>query len=124
MPNTNDTQAFSPTFTHKATSAAVVTSATKYPQPSNNGRFSDGDPFIFHNPLHISNPDISPMLRHKAPLSDFDPTLYEDYEIPWGSHTPSQATEPPGADITFEDFFDFVEQSPGMHVHQSLFFWY
>jgi hypothetical protein len=35
--------------------------------------------------------------------------------------TSSQEIEPPGKDITLDDFFDFAEQNPSMQFHHCLF---
>jgi hypothetical protein len=55
------------------------------------------------------------VLSHEAPLQDFDPVLYGDYEIPWVPHYLTPERELGGSDITFEDFFQFIEQNPSMY---------
>ena len=64
---------------------------------------------------------MSSMLSRNAPLLDFDPTLYGDYEIPWVPPSPNQETEFHGADITLEEFYQFIEHNPGMHILRSKF---
>jgi hypothetical protein len=65
---------------------------------------------------------MSSLLGRNSPLLDFDPTLDGDYEIPWVPPSPNQATESQGADITLEDFYQFVEQDPSMQTLKDSIF--
>lgn len=116
-----ETETVSPKLTHKSRSVVSETRNTTAVHSSNNAIFPCGDSFLFEKPLHISESDISSIFGHKAPLPDFDPVISRDFEIPWVPRTSSQEVEPPGNDITLDDFFGFAEQNPGMQFHQCLF---
>jgi hypothetical protein len=124
MLSKQDTKAISSILTPTASSPYVATSQTKEStklHPSNDRLFPDGDSFTFRKPLRISKSNMSSMLSRNAPLLDFDPTLYGDYEIPWVPPSPNQETEFHGADITLEEFYQFIEHNPGMHILRSKF---
>jgi hypothetical protein len=55
-------------------------------------------------------------------MRDVDPTLYGDYEIPWVPLSPRQEIESDRADITFEEFFQFVELNPSMRTSMIGYF--
>jgi hypothetical protein len=125
MLSKQDTEAISSNLTLTARSPSVVTSQTKAStklHSSNDRQFPDGDCFTFRKPLQISKPNMSSMLTHNAPLLDFDSTLYGDYEIPWVPPSPTQETGSHGADITLEEFYQFVEHNPSMHILKKIDF--
>jgi hypothetical protein len=125
MLSKQDTEAISSNLTLTARSLSVVTSQTKEStklHSSNDRQFPDGDSFTFRKPLQISKSDMSSMLSHNAPLLDFDSTLYGDYEIPWVPPFPTQETESHGADISLEEFYQFVEHNPSMHILKNSIF--
>jgi hypothetical protein len=96
------------------------TTNTPMVHSSNNDTFLNGEPVDFQKPLPVSNSVISSIFGLKTTLPDYDSTLTGDYEIPWVPLTPSPITECHGGEITFEDFFDFVEQNPSMQIHKRL----
>jgi hypothetical protein len=113
MSNTKDTEAISMNITPESIDPA----APRAIDCSQNITFPDSDSSIFQKPFRIPKSNASSIFGHMTPLQGSDTTLSRDYEIPWVPHIFSQETESYGADITFADFFDFVEQNPSTLPH-------